>query len=53
MVKHEARAFLQEDETFPSYRDVIVNFLRKPHVDGTDMKIIEGDDGKMLKQSVY
>ena len=53
MVKHEVRAFLQEDETSPAYRDVIVNFLRKPHVDGTDLKIVVGENGEMLKQTVY
>ena len=53
MVKHEVRPFLQEDENCPAYRDVIVNFLRKPHVDGTDMKIVVGENGEMLKQTVY
>ena len=53
MVKHEVRAFLQRDETRPSYRDVIVNFFRKPHVDGTDKKMVEGEDGEMIEQTVY
>ena len=53
MVKHEVRAFLQEDETRPSYRDVIVNFFRKPHVDGTDKKLVEGEDGEIIEQTVY
>jgi hypothetical protein len=39
-VKHEVRAFFQEkDTTGPCYRDVIVNFVRKPLSDGSDMKV--------------
>merc|ERR1719318_1556471 len=34
MVKHEARAY---DGDRPCYRDVIVNFMRKPLVNGWDM----------------
>jgi len=37
-VKHEARAFSGGD---PSVRDVIVNFMRKPFTDGTDVKLRE------------
>jgi hypothetical protein len=39
-VKHEVRSFFQEkDTTGPCYRDVIVNFVRKPLSDGSDMKV--------------
>jgi hypothetical protein len=38
-VKHEAREFVAENETYGHcHRDVIVNFLRKPLLDGSDMK---------------
>ena len=53
MVKHEVRAFLQKDETRPSHRDVIISFLRKPHVDGSDKKLVEGEDGEMVELTVY
>ena len=38
IVKHEARAF---DGERPCFRDVIVNFLRKPLKDGNDKKVID------------
>ena len=37
-VKHEARAFSGGES---SARDVIVNFMRKPFTDGTDVKLRE------------
>lgn len=43
-VKHEARSFFKEDERFPSHRDVIVNFVRKPCSDGSDTKILNGKE---------
>ena len=37
-LKHEARAFYGDKFT-TSTRDVIVNFMRKPLADGTDVKL--------------
>ena len=39
MVKHETRPF---DGNRPAFRDVIVNFIRKPLVDGSDKKLENG-----------
>eukprot|EP00984_Skeletonema_dohrnii_P028600 scaffold18653_cov142-Skeletonema_dohrnii-CCMP3373.AAC.2 len=41
-VKHEVRGFYPEDESKPSYRDVIVNFLRKPLSNGMDEHMVDG-----------
>jgi len=42
-LKHEARAFVRnKDSIGPCYRDVIVNFLKKPYVDGSDEMMING-----------
>ena len=40
VLKHEARPF---DGERPAYRDVIVNFVRKPLSDGKDMKLENGE----------
>lgn len=42
MVKHEVRGFFAEDESKASYRDVIVNFLRKPLSNGMDERMVNG-----------
>ena len=42
MVKHEVRGFFAKDETKASYRDVIVNFLRKPLSNGMDQRMVDG-----------
>jgi len=42
MVKHEVRAF---DGERPCYRDVIVNFVRKPLKSGNDKKVITTREG--------
>lgn len=42
MVKHEVRGFFSEDESKASYRDVIVNFLRKPLSNGMDERMVNG-----------
>ena len=39
MAKHETRPF---DGNRPALRDVIVNFIRKPLVDGSDKKLENG-----------
>jgi len=41
-VKHEVRGFYPKDESKPSYRDVIVNFLRKPLSNGMDKHMVNG-----------
>ena len=41
-VKHEARSFFRDEENVPCYRDVIVNFVRKPLLDGSDTKLVNG-----------
>lgn len=47
-VKHEARAFLPEDETKPSSRDVIVNFVRKPLANGMDKRLKDGKEASIV-----
>ena len=55
-VKHEARPFLREHGTKgPSQRDVIVNFVRKPLLDGADEKVeqyFDEDSGNMVNMRV-
>ena len=41
-VKHEVRGFYPKDENKPSYRDVIVNFVRKPLSNGADEQMVNG-----------
>lgn len=39
-VKHEVHAFFPEDRSNVSRHDVIVNFMRKPLVDGSDKMVV-------------
>jgi len=41
-VKHEARSFFRDEKNVPCYRDVIVNCVRKPLLDGSDTKLVNG-----------
>ena len=42
-VKHEVRSFLRDKGgKAPCYRDVIVNFVRKPLSDGSDKQMVDG-----------
>ena len=43
-VKHEAREFFSQDKNEPSYRDVIVNFVRKPLSSGDDVMMVNGKE---------
>lgn len=53
-VKHEARAFFRApgmEEGEPCHRDVIVNFVRKPCLDGSDEEVtVEGRDGAVIRR---
>ncbi len=42
-VKHEAREFHKAIKNLPAYRDVIVNFVRKPLLDGSDKMLVQQD----------
>lgn len=42
-IKHEARSFVRDLGTGPCYRDVIVNFVRKPLLDGSDQRILRNN----------
>ena len=39
-LKHETRAFTSSDAVMAARRDVIINFIRKPLLDGTDVKLV-------------
>ena len=43
-VKHEVREFFSQDKNEPSYRDVIVNFVRKPLSNGDDIMMVNGKE---------
>ena len=42
-VKHEVRRFFRNEDEELCYRDVIVNFVRKPLSDGSDTKLVDGN----------
>eukprot|EP00581_Thalassiosira_minuscula_P008315 CAMPEP_0183703140 /NCGR_PEP_ID=MMETSP0737-20130205/994_1 /TAXON_ID=385413 /ORGANISM="Thalassiosira miniscula, Strain CCMP1093" /LENGTH=347 /DNA_ID=CAMNT_0025929849 /DNA_START=326 /DNA_END=1369 /DNA_ORIENTATION=- len=47
-VKHEVREFFSQDKNEPSYRDVIVNFVRKPLSSGDDVKMVNGKEESII-----
>ena len=47
-VKHEVREFFSQDKNEPSYRDVIVNFVRKPLSSGDDVMMVNGKEESIV-----
>lgn len=48
-VKHEVRSFLRDKGSkAPCYRDVIVNFVRKPLSDGSDKRMVDGVEESII-----
>ena len=47
-VKHEVREFFSQDKNEPSYRDVIVNFVRKPLSNGDDVMMVNGKEESIV-----